>query len=143
MAQVSEQELKTILIEKLEHCGGEAYVPMLRKGYFMHIRLSENKNSIAKLGKFRFKCTFQNLYAVYEKIIALGGIMDLGAKAANDGCLIGSKELPVDTMAAFIAMTVYGKKIGDKTPRLSSYYSQLLDWAGVATKHWGGFITVP
>lgn len=142
MEQISEQELKAIFIDKLEQSGGEAVIPML-KGHSMTIRLLENNNGIERIGKFKFKCSFQNLYTVYEKIIALGGKMNLGANEAHAGHRIGSEKLPVDTMAAFIAIEFYGKKIGDKTLRLSSYYSTLLDWAGVATKHGGKFITVP
>lgn len=143
MTQISEQELKTILIEKLDQCGGEAYVPMLRRGNFMHIRLSENKDGIEKLGTPRIVCTFHELHAVYQKIIELGGKMYLGANEAHAGHRIGSEKFPIDMMAAFIAIEFYGQKIGETTRRLSTYYSAILDWAGVATKHRGGFIIVP
>lgn len=68
--------------------------------------------------------------------------MYFGANAAQKGLKIGSVDFPVDTIDAFVAIEFYGKTVGEKTTRRSTYYAAILDWAGIVTNHWGGYITV-
>ena len=68
--------------------------------------------------------------------------MYLGAGAAQQGQKIGSDSFPVDTIDGFISIEFYGKSVGDKTLRRSTYYAAILDWAGFATNHRGGYLTV-
>lgn len=133
-------DFKKMMIEKLERDGGKSQYKML-KGGIMNLWLSENCNGIIN-DHFSINCTFEVLYAIYEMAISLGGKMYFGASAAQKGLKIGSNEFPVDTIDAFVAMEFYGKTVGEKTTRRSTYYAAILDWAGFVTNHWGGYLTV-
>lgn len=84
--------------------------------------------------------------AIVKKAIALGGKMYRGDSAAHNGAKIGSDELPLDTIDGFISTEFYGSQIGSSTMRRSTYYSGILDWAGIAVNHrsngHGGYITI-
>ena len=69
-----------------------------------------------------------------------------GDAAAQNGAKIGSEELPIDTIDAFIAVEFYGASVGASTLRRSTYYAAILAWAGIVENHRskgeGGYIVV-
>ncbi len=132
--------VKTIL-DKLEQDGGKSQLTMINGG-IMKLWLSDSKNGIINSRLSSLNCEFTILYAIYEKAISLGGEMYLGANAAQNGQRIGSDGFPADTIDGFISINFYGKNIGDKTLRRSTYYAAILDWAGFAKNHRGGVITI-
>lgn len=130
---------KTIL-DKFERDGGKSQLTMM-KGDIMTLQLSKNGDGIRN-DHYSLNCKLKILYAIYEQAISLGGKMYLGANAAQNGQRIGSDGFSVDTIDGFISIEFYGKNVGDKTLRRSTYYAAILDWAGFVTNHWGGYITV-
>ena len=138
--KISYSDFKKTMLNKLIRDGGKSQYRMLRGG-IMNLWLSKNGDGIEN-DHYSLNCEFKILYAIYEKAISLGGEMHLGANAAQNGERIGNDDFPVDTIDGFISVEFYGKKIGDKTLRRSTYYASILDWAGFITNHWGGYITV-
>jgi len=116
----------------LEKSNGVAEIHML-KGSPLKIWITQNgvKNS----GYSALVCEWKIFDAIYEKALQLGGKMYRGDSAAQNGRKIGSKELPLDTIDAFISVKFYGKQVGDTTLRRSTYYSAIMDWAGICTNH--------
>lgn len=108
----------------------------------MKLWLSENGDGVMNSRYTSLNCEFKILYSVFNKAISLGGQMDLGANAAQNGTRIGSGGLSVDTIDGYISTEFYGKNIGDKTLRRSTYYAAILDWAGFVANHRGGYIYI-
>lgn len=138
--KISYPYLKKTILDKLICDGGKSQLTMI-KGGTMDLWLSDNKDGVMNSRYLPLNCDFKILYAIYEKAILLGGRMYLGANAAQNGQRIGSEGFSVDTIDGFISIEFYGKNIGDKTTRRSTYYAAILDWAGFVTNHKGGFIT--
>lgn len=139
--KISYSDFKKTILDKLEHDGGKSQLTMINGG-IMSLWLSNSKNGIINSRYSSLNCEFKILYAIYEKAISLGGEMYLGANAAQNGQRIGSDGFPIDTIDGFISTEFYGKNVGDRTLRRSTYYAAILDWAGFVTNHWGGYITV-
>lgn len=139
--KISYEDFEKTLLDKLERDGGKSQLTMINGGT-MNLWLSDSKNGIINSRFSSLNCEFKILYAIYEKAISLGGEMYLGASAAQGGQRIGSDGFPVDTIDGFISIEFYGKKVGDTALRRSTYYAAILDWAGFATNHRGGFITI-
>lgn len=129
------------ILNRFTQNGGQSKHVMINDGV-MDLWLSDKRNGVMNSRYPSLNCEFRILYAIYEKAISLGGKMYLGANAAQNGKRIGSEALPIDTIDGFISVEFYGKNIGDKTLRRSTYYAAILDWAGFATNHRGGYITV-
>lgn len=139
--KISYSDFEKTILEKLTRDNGKSQLTMLN-GKIMELWLSDSKNGIMNSRYSALNCEFRILYAIYEKAISLGGEMYLGAYAARSGLKIGSDGFPTDTIDAFISIKFYGKNIGDKTSRRSTYYAYILDWAGFATNNRGGYITI-
>ncbi|MDE5562228.1 MAG: hypothetical protein K2J01_01625 [Clostridiales bacterium] len=138
--KISYSDFEKVIRDKLVRDGGKSQLTMINGG-IMKLWLSNNGDGI-KNDHYSLNCKFNILYAIYEKAVSLGGEMYLGANAAQNGQRIGSDSFPVDTIDGFISLEFYGKNVGDKTMRRSTYYAAILDWAGFVTNHWGGYITV-
>ena len=138
--KISYSDFEKVIRDKLVRENGQSQFPML-KGGIMKFSLSKQNDGI-KNDHYSLNCKFKILYAIYEKAISLGGEMYLGANAAQNGQRIGSDDFSIDTIDGFISIEFYGKNVGDKTTRRSTYYAAILDWAGFATNHWGGYITI-
>lgn len=138
--KINYSEFEKIILGKLANDGGSSEHIMLNRG-IMKLWLSE-KNDGIRNSRYSLNCEFKILYAIYEKAVSLGGTMYLGASAAHGGKRIGDKSFPVDTIDGFISLNFYGKKLKDSTLRRSTYYAAVLDWAGFAKNHRGGYITV-
>ena len=138
--KISYSDFEKTILDKLAHDNGRSQLKMLGGGV-MEVWLSKNGDGI-KNDHYSLNCKLKILYAIYEKAISLGGEMYLGANAAQNGQRIGSNGFPADTIDGFISIEFYNKNIGDKTMRRSTYYAAILDWAGFAINHWGGFITI-
>lgn len=139
--KISYENLKKIILDKLAQDGGESCHAMIN-GKTIKFWLSESGDGIMNDHYKILNCKFDILYAIYEMALSLGGTMYLGASAATAGKLIGSKEFPVDTIDGFISIEFYNRTIGDTTTRRSTYFAYILEWAGVATNHRGGYITI-
>ena len=134
-----------IIQEKLLECGGKSKMPML-KGDPLDIWVTSSGKGIANSGFVDFICEWHILEAIVRKANELGGIMYRGDAAAQNGAKIGSDELPIDTIDAFISLKFYGGNIGNSTLRRSTYYAAILAWAGIVENHrskgQGGYIVV-
>ena len=138
--KISYSDFKRTILEKFKQNNGRGYFKMMNDK-IMELWISADGKGVEN-SQYKCVCDFVSLYAVYEKAIELGGKMYLGAKAAQDGKKIGSSDLSIDTIDAFVSMEFDGKDIGDTTTRRSTYYSAILDWAGFVSKCRGGFIVV-
>ena len=129
--------------ELLKRNGGTAYCNML-KGSPLSIWLTEG--GVANSGFQGFICEWEIFDGIVEKARELGGKMYKGDVAAQNGAKIGSDELPLDTIDAYISLKYYGNKIGNSTLRRSTYYAAILAWAGICTNHRsdgkGGYIVL-
>ena len=139
--KISYSDFEKTILDKLERDGGKSQLTMINGG-IMNLWLSDSKNGIINSRYSSLNCEFNILYAIYEKAISLGGEMYLGANAAHNGQRIGSDGFPIDTIDGFISIEFYGRSVGDKTLRRSTYYAAILDWTGIVTNHRGGYITV-
>lgn len=133
------------LQDKIIACGGQALMPVL-KGEPVPFWLSPTKGGLESKGLRSVVLEWRIFDAIVQKAISLGGKMYRGDSAAHSGATIGSDDLPLDTIDGFISTEFYGAHIGDTTLRRSTYYSGILDWAGIAVNHRsqgrGGFITI-
>ena len=82
---------------------------------------------------------------IVKKANALGGTMYRADVLAMNGGKLG-KEISYDTMEGFIASELLWQEDGTSVTRRSTYYSGILDWAGIVTLHKdegkGSYITV-
>lgn len=144
-AKKKETGIIKVIQDRFLECGGKAKMPML-KGEPLDIWVSSSGEGIENSGYSSLVCEWHILEAIVKKANELGGIMYRGDSAAHNGAKIGSAELPLDTIDAFISLEFYGKNIGDTTLRRSTYYSAILAWAGIVENHRskgkGGFIVV-
>ena len=140
-----ESKVVKAIQDKLAACGGFAKMPML-KGEPLDICADPYGKGITNSGFRGLVCEWHILDAIVKKASALGGIMYRGDSAAQKGAKIGSSELPLDTVDAFIALEFYGARIGSATLRRSTYYAAILAWAGIVencrSKGQGGYIVV-
>lgn len=134
-----------IIQEKLMKCGGKAKMKML-KGDPLDIWVASSGKGIENSGYTQLVCEWHILEAIVNKANELGGTMYRGDSAAQNGAKIGSEELPLDTIDAFVSVEFYGANIGTTTTRRSTYYSAILAWAGIVdnyrSKGKGGYIVV-
>ncbi|MBD5131491.1 MAG: DUF2089 domain-containing protein [Clostridiales bacterium] len=125
--------------------GGQALMPVL-KGDPVPFWLSPTKGGLESKGLRGVVLEWRIFDAIVKKAVSLGGKMYRGDSAAHSGAVIGSDELPLDTIDGFISTEFYGAHVGDTTLRRSTYFSGILDWAGIAVNHRsqgrGGFITI-
>ena len=131
--------------DKFLECGGKSKMSML-KGEPLDIWVSSSGKGIENSGYTALVCEWHILEAIVKKANELGGIMYRGDAASQNGAKIGSEELPLDTIDAFISIEFYGGSIGASTIRRSTYYSAILAWAGIVENHRskgkGGYIVV-
>jgi hypothetical protein len=144
-ARKKEAGVIKVIQDKLLECNGRSKMPML-KGDPLDIWLSASGDGIENSGFRSFVCEWHILEAIVKKANELGGIMYRGDTASHSGAKIGSDELPLDTIDAFISTEFYGGKVGESTLRRSTYYAAVLAWAGIVENHRskgaGGYITV-
>ncbi|MDO4847587.1 MAG: hypothetical protein Q3968_05605 [Clostridiaceae bacterium] len=133
----------SIIKKKLIDCGGTAYCKML-KGAPLKIWITDK--GVMNSGFDGFVCEWRIFDAIVDKAKELGGTMYRGDSAAQNGAKIGTPELPLDTIDAFISVRFYGNRIGNSTLRRSTYYSAILAWAGICTNNRsrgkGGYIVL-
>ena len=144
-AEKKETGIIKVILDKFIDCGGKAKMPML-KGEPLDIWVSSTGRGIENSGFTSLICEWKILDAIVKKANELGGIMYRGDAAAQNGAKIGSEELPIDTIDAFIAVEFYGASVGASTLRRSTYYAAILAWAGIVENHRskgeGGYIVV-
>lgn len=140
-----ESRITNVILDKFLECGGKAKMPML-KGEPLDIWVAASGKGIENSGFTALVCEWHILEAIVKKANKLGGIMYKGDAAAQSGAKIGSDELPLDTIDAFISTEFYGGTIGRSTLRRSTYYAAILAWAGIVENHKskgkGGYIVV-
>jgi hypothetical protein len=131
--------------DKFIECGGKSKMKML-KGEPLDIWVAPSGEGVENSGFTQLVCEWHILEAIVKKANELGGVMYRGDSAAQNGAKIGSKELPLDTIDAFISLEFYGAKEGASTLRRSTYYAAILAWAGIVennrSKGNGGYIVV-
>ena len=120
------------IIQKLNNLGGKTNCPMLR-GADIVIWLTEN--GVANSGFENLVCEWEVFDSIVEKATELGGRMYRGDGAAQSGAKVGSKELPLDTIDAYISIKYYDGEIGKSTTRRSTYYAAILAWAGICANY--------
>lgn len=134
-----------VIQDKFLECGGKSKMPML-KGDALDIWVASSGKGIENSGYTALVCEWHILEAIVKKANELGGIMYRGDVAAQNGAKIGSEELPLNTIDAFISLEFYDGSIGASTTRRSTYYSAILAWAGIVENHRskgkGGYIVV-
>lgn len=131
------------IINAFNEAGGVVDCPMMRG---QSIKIWMTKDGVRNSALPSLLCTWKQFDEILEKAISLGGIMYRGDTAAQNGCRIGSKDLPFDTMEAFIATKYFGRKEGETTVRRSTYYAAIMKWAGICdncrSNGNGGYISV-
>lgn len=144
-AKKKETGIVKIIQEKFLECGGKSKMPML-KGAPLDIWVSSSGEGVENSGFTALVCEWHILEAIVKRANELGGVMYRGDAAAQNGAKIGSEELPLDTIDAYISLEFYGSSIGSSTLRRSTYYSAILAWAGIVENHRskgkGGYIVV-
>jgi len=147
MVEVTQNDSKAVrlLKENLSASGGKSQMAMLR-GDDVAIWFSSDKRGIIAEGLKSVTLEWEVFDAIIEKAVTLGGKMFRGDSAAHNGKRIGSDELPLDTIDAFVATTFFGAREGDSTLRRSTYYAGVLAWAGIVdncrSHGEGGYILV-
>jgi len=143
--QKNETGIIKVIQDKFLECGGVSKMPML-KGNPLDIWVASSGNGVENSGFPALVCEWHILEAIVKKANELGGIMYRGDAAAQKGAKIGSAELPLDTIEAFISIEFYGGSLGTSTTRRSTYYAAILAWAGIVENHRskgnGGYISV-
>ena len=100
-----------------------------------------------KTNKLPEYCTlkWEIFEAIVKKANSLGGIMYRGDVITRNGGRLG-EELTEDMIDGFIPLNFEGANYGDTVLSRSTYYSGILEWAGVVTIHKstgkGSYITV-
>ena len=141
----NDSEIVRKIKEKMQKCNGRSKMPMLR-GEPLDIWVTSSGEGIGNSGFPDLVCEWHILDAIVKKAKELGGTMYKGDSASQSGAKIGSTELLVDTIDAFISLEFYGASIGASTLRRSTYYAAILAWAGIVdncrSKGKGGYIVV-
>ena len=143
--QKEDTKIVKAIKDKFLQCGRIAKMPML-KGEPLDIWIASSGKGVENSGFPALVCEWNILESIVEKANELGGIMYRGDAAAQKGAKIGSPDLSLDTIEAFVSIEFYGGKVGASTTRRSTYYSAILAWAGIVENHRskgkGGYITV-
>ncbi len=137
--KLSYKDFADLIRNEFEKCNGVAKATLLN-GKPIEFYLPEKGDGIRNSNYKQLICKFDELYAIYEEAISLKGKMMRGNP--QNGARIGSDKLPCNSIDGLISLKFYSKCVGDKTTRRSTYYAAILDWAGIATNHWGGYITI-
>ena len=145
LTQSSDSQVIKAIKDKLLACNGRATMPMLR-GKDLEIWVASSGTGIENSGFPALVCEWNILEAIVNKANELGGTMYRGDSAAQNGAKIGSAELPLDTIDAFVSLEFYNAQIGGSTLRRSTYYAAILAWAGIVDNYRsagkGGYIVV-
>ena len=121
--ETSNSDLPSEIIKrKLNAEHGEADCPMLKNG---SQKIWLTKDGVIPSGFPNLVCEWRIFDAIVEKAKELGGKMYRGDGAAQSGKKIGSDDLPLDTIDAFISLQFYGAQIGGTTTRRSTYYAAI------------------
>ena len=96
---------------------------VMLKGAPLDIWVSSSGEGIENSGFTSLVCEWHILEAIVNKANELGGVMYRGDVASQSGAKIGSEELPLDTIDAFISVNFYGGSVGSSTLRRSTYYA--------------------
>ena len=137
------------LQEKIEAHGSDkiqllnSLRPLKRPTYFW---LASDGSGI-KTNKLPEYCTLKReiFEAIVKKANSLGGIMYRGDVITRNGGRLG-EELTEDMIDGFIPLNFEGANYGETVLSRSTYYSGVLEWAGIVTIHKstgkGSYITV-
>jgi hypothetical protein len=133
------------LKEKIIEYGGKAAMPVL-KGTPIAFWVSSTQRGFETDGLKGFVLEWEVFDSIVKEAVRLGGKMYRGDVAAQSGAKIGSVDLPLTTIEAYIAVNFYGASIGSTTTRRSTYFTGILAWAGIVqlyrSQGQGSFIVV-
>lgn len=138
-----DQKVTKIIKEKLKSNGGKGTMSML-KGEDMDIYLSADNEGVIASGYPILTMKWGMFEEIVKKASLLGGNMLRGDAGSQAGAKIGSEDLPLDSIDAFVSMKYFNRQKGETTTRRSTYFAAVLDWAGIATncrsRGQGGYI---
>lgn len=139
-----ENQISSIVKEKLKESGGKALMPTLRGSPIAFWTSATGVGiEIDKLPGYILQ--WEHFDEIVKKAISLGGKMYRGDALAQKGEKLG-EQISYDCMEGFIASELLHIESGTSVTRRSTYYSGILAWAGIITIHRsqgnGSFITV-
>lgn len=124
-------KVSDVIKEKLKACGGRATVPSMcenRSGF--EIVFTDMGIATKKLSNYVLE--WEHFDEIVKKANSLGGKMYRGD--ANSGNKLGYG-IPHDCVDGFVASELLGREDGKSVTRTSTYYTGVLEWAGIAKRH--------
>ena len=139
-----ENQISSIIRQKLKASGGKALMPTLR-GNPIAFWASPTGMGIETDKLPNYILEWEHFDEIVKKVNSLGGKMYRGDVLARSGCKLG-EEISYDCMEGFIASELLFTEDGMSVTRRSTYYSGILAWSGIVALHRsqgnGSFITV-
>jgi len=127
---MNELVIGKLLKDKLMKSGGEATFPMIRKPTTIFFYNYEYGIMFEKIGSVAFP--FELFDDVVKEANKLGGIMYCADSPARNGEKLGSANLPLTVIDAFVAYKHFDKKKGNTILGCGTYIASTLRWLGVA-----------
>lgn len=118
-----------LLKEKLMANGNHATFPMVRTETSIYFYSFDLGIMYEKIGSAIFP--FDLFDAVVKEANRLGGKMYCADSAARNGERLGSENLPLTVIDAFVAHEAFGKEEGDTILGCATYIASTLRWLGV------------
>lgn len=119
-----------LIRSKLLNTDGYAIIPMVRKDTEIYLYHENEGICFEKIPSKVF--SFDLFDAVVSEANKLGGKMYCADSAARGGEKLGSKNLPLTVIDAFVAKNFFGKEEGDTILGCGAYIAAVLRWVGVA-----------
>ena len=139
-----ENKISSVIAEKLKANNGKALMTSLR-GSPIAFWFSTTGTGIETDKLPDYILEWEHFDEIVKKANRLGGTMYRADDLAQRGEKLG-EEISYDTMEGFIASELLSIADGATITRRSTYYSGILDWAGIATLHRsqgnGSYITI-
>lgn len=128
MKGIMNNAIVKIIKEKLEGCGGQASVPLLRGNRNFQVRLVDNGVEVSNLRSYPF-LPWEVFIKTIELLDKNNGVAKKGNGRGSDK--LGDGAVALDTIEGYIAREVYGKNIGESVFRRITPICNILIWAGV------------
>lgn len=122
-----------IIKEKVMASNELLYMPCLRGSIPFHVAPSLLGVETDRLPHCVMK--WEHFDAIIAKANALGGKMYRGDELAQIRENKLGEQIPLDCMEGFIASELFSIPNGRSVTRRSTYYSGVLEWAGIVTIH--------
>jgi len=119
-----------LIRSKLRASDNNAIIPMIRKDTEISLYGFNEGISFSKIRSTVFK--FDLFDAVVKEANRLGGKMYCADSPARNGEKLGSENLPLTVIDAFVAKNFFNKQEGDSILGCATYIASVLRWVGVA-----------